>query len=193
METVQDEAYMKQLGKMERPIPGSSLTNDPENPLPFEGAPEFTKRKDAIESIFLGMTQPETYEMMLTALLNGTTVMNLTQVILFEGFRQGKWNPDLFLILIEPTAYIIMALAERAGVDYVIDNEVDEEMGNDEIEAQFEQVASKINKGGMGKNSAVIPKEIEAMIDNSPAKSLFERPPKEQMETSPSLFSREEV
>jgi len=38
-----------------RAIPGQSLTNDPDNPLPFERSPEFTDMRDAIEFIFVSL------------------------------------------------------------------------------------------------------------------------------------------
>jgi len=46
--------------------------------------------------------------------------MDIVQVLAFQGFNQNKWNPDLMMLIIEPTAYILMALAERAGIDYTI-------------------------------------------------------------------------
>jgi hypothetical protein len=47
---------------------------------------------------------------------------------LFSGFNEGKYNPDLMLLMIEPTAYMIMALAERAGIDYEVMEDDEEEM-----------------------------------------------------------------
>ena len=35
----------------------------------------------------------------------------------YVGFREGKWNPDLMMMLIEPFMYLLMALAEKAGID----------------------------------------------------------------------------
>lgn len=168
-----DERYLKHQGKMARPIPGMSLTNDPESPAPFEGPPEFTKKKDALEAIFSGLIEENTYVQLIEALSNGIPVINVVQVILYEGFKQGKWNPDLFLLLIEPTAYIIMALAERAGVDVVVDNEDDEEEGAEsELKNKFERVQKTLSKGKQG----AVPKEIEQKIEAMPkAESLLSR------------------
>jgi hypothetical protein len=167
-----EDRYLKQLGKMQRPIPGSSLTNNPEEPLPFEGAPQFTKKKDALEEIFGNMIRPEVYPSVMEALAQGSTIMELTQVLLFEGFRQGKWNPDVFLMLIEPTAYIIMALAERADIDYKVDNEVEDEDPTTEVDRKFDQLSKKIKKGKV--KAGVIPKEIEKQIEELPEDNLLD-------------------
>ena len=46
------EAVAKDRMSLERPIPGESLTNNPDNPYPFEQAPEYTDRTDALEYLF---------------------------------------------------------------------------------------------------------------------------------------------
>lgn len=174
----QDEQYLKQLSKMQRPIPGSSLTNDPDNPMPFEGPPEFTSRKDATEEIFSNMTKENVYVPLMETIANGTPVMELTQLFLFEGFRQGKWNPDLFLMLIEPTAYMMMALAERAGVDYIVDREPDEEEVENENLSELGKKVQSIKKkiGNKPAGQEVLPKEIEEKIEEMPEPELMKKP-----------------
>jgi hypothetical protein len=172
---------MKQLGKMERPIAGMSLTNDPNNPAPYEGPPEFTKKEDALNAIFMNMTQEEKYVPMMQALIEGTPIMEMTQILLFEGFRQGKWNPDLFMMLVEPTAYVIMALAERAEVDYEIDREGDDVDPQSDIESKFNMIGNKLGKGKV--LPGIIPADIEEKIEQlAPAESLVSRPSVEEPE-----------
>jgi hypothetical protein len=178
---VRNETYMKQLGKMERPIAGMSLTNDPNNPAPYEGPPEFTKKEDALNAIFMNMTQEEKYVPMMQALIEGTPIMEMTQILLFEGFRQGKWNPDLFMMLVEPTAYVIMALAERAEVDYEIDREGDDVDPQSDIESKFNMIGNKLGKGKV--LPGIIPADIEEKIEQlAPAESLVSRPSVEEPE-----------
>ena len=176
MQEQMDERYLNQLGKMKRPIPGQSLTNDPESPLPFEGPPVFTKKKEATEEIFSNLIREDVYPQVIEGLLNGIPVMDMTKVVLFEGFRQGKWNPDLFTLLIEPTAYMIMALAERAEVDYRVDNDVepDPEVEKTQVDKRFEVVRQSLKNPKIKKG--VLPKEIEKKIDNMPEpESLLSR------------------
>ncbi len=126
-------AFMQNVGKMERPMPGQSLTNDPANPLPFEQPPKFVDKTDALEYLFASFVEEQKYVALMSALKQGLPVMDLTKLLLVSGFQDGMWNYDLMLILIEPTAYMLIALAERADIDFKIispeddDDEADEE------------------------------------------------------------------
>jgi hypothetical protein len=127
-------AFMKNAQKMERPIPGQSLTNDPEAPLPFEQPPRFVDKTDALEYLFASFVEEKKYLALMGALEQGMPIMDLTKLLLVSGFQDGLWNYDLLLILIEPAAYMIMALAERAGVEFqIINPEEDDEADEEEL------------------------------------------------------------
>jgi len=127
-------AFMKNAQRMERPIPGQSLTNDPEAPLPFEQPPRFVDKTDALEFLFASFVEEKKYLALMGALEQGMALMDLTKLLLVSGFQDGLWNYDLLLILIEPTAYMIMALAERAGVEFqIINPEEDDEADEEEL------------------------------------------------------------
>ena len=49
--------------------------------------------------------------------------MDIVKIFLVESFEDGIINPDMGLLLAEPLAYMIMALAERADIDFVIDDD----------------------------------------------------------------------
>ena len=100
-------------GRMNRSIPGEGMANDPDNPYLFEAAPEFTVQREALEYLFTLITEEERYADILIAINNDVPIMELTQVMLFKGFTEGKWNPDLMLLLAEPLAFMLIALAER--------------------------------------------------------------------------------
>jgi len=118
-----DEAYLKHMASGSRPIPGQSLTDDPDNPGDYERPPQFVELREALEHVFMLFTHEDYYEDILEQIMEGIPIIELVQVFLFEGFRTGKWNPDLMMLLAEPATYMLMALAERAGIDYVIDND----------------------------------------------------------------------
>ena len=93
--------------------------------------------------------EEETYIPLMQAIADGYPLMDVTQAILFKGFSEGKWNPDLFVLLAEPTAYMLMALAERADIDFVINR--GEEEDDDEEEELFgikydEEKLKKLNE-----------------------------------------------
>ena len=116
------------------PIPGSSLTSDPDDPAPYEQPPEYVNVHEASEWLFSELIEEERYDQMITALHEGIPVADIAQVILFTGFTQGKWDVNLMTLMIEPAMYIIMALAERAGVDFVLHRDEDsEEDGKDSL------------------------------------------------------------
>lgn len=163
-------------GRMDRPIPGQSLTEDPDSPQPYVSAPEFTVIQEAIDYIFVTVTEEETYENVMSSIARGVSIMEITQLLLFAGFNEGKWNPDLMLLLAEPTAYMLMGLAERAGIDYEITDEDDDEInvfGTALPQERAEQLQSK-----------EIPEETVEQLDNTDLPSLMGKP-------TPSLMQRQ--
>ena len=123
---------------------------------------------------------------------SGTPVMELVQLVLFDGFQKGKWNPDLMLMLAEPLAYIIIALAERADIDVIIyreeneDEDADEEMLGVKFEAKRIEKLKKAAQAGKVP-AGVIPKEILEQIEELPKiepKSLL-APPEPVTEETP--------
>jgi len=131
-----DDAFFKAGTSFERRIPGQSLTNDPENPKAFEKPPQYTDRTEVLENYFEMLTEEETYLSIMDSLEEGVTVMEIVQVLIFQGFQDGLFNPDMMLMVAEPLAYMIAALAERADVDFVImnDDEDDDEDDDEEDE-----------------------------------------------------------
>lgn len=131
-----------------RAIPGQSLTNDPANPAPFEKPPKFTTIHDAAEEIFENLSDEETLPGIVEALDDQIPIMDITQAILFKGFTDGKWNGDLMMLLIEPVAYMLLAIAERMEIEAVIyrGEEEDEEV-TPEVEALgLKMKEDKVNK-----------------------------------------------
>ena len=115
------------------PIPGSSLTSDPENPAPYERPPEYANVHEAAQWLFSEMIEESNYQQLIQAMLEDIPVMDIAQVMLFTGFTEGKWDVNLMMLLIEPTAYMLLALAERAGVDPVIFRGEEEDEIEDEL------------------------------------------------------------
>ena len=139
----------------ERPVAGQSLTNDPDSKYPWEKPPEFTEVQGAIMSILADSYEKETYEMVALSIADGMPVGDLASMILQAGFQEGKWNPDLMLMLVEPLIFVLMSLAEKAGIEYRIDSEDD-----DDDDTMFEERA---------KNIADVAKEKLQNSNKSPA------------------------
>ena len=167
-------AFNANMHKMQRPIPGQSLTRDPENPLPFEQPPQFVDKTDALEYLFSSFVEENKYESLLTVLDQGMPLMDLTKLLLMSGFQDGLWNFDLMLILIEPVAYMLMALAERAGIDLKV---MEDESGDDEEEDSEKETLFSGKNIDMATSSSALPSEISDKIKNAELpQSLLKQP-----------------
>ena len=138
-----------------RPIPGQSLTENPETPWPWETPPEFTTKDDALVHFLELFQQPERYQAIIESLEEGVPVMDLVELFLTQSFQEGEINPDLMLMLAEPLAFMIMALAERAGVENINvsedpddpdDPDEDEDEENTEEFSKFRQLLGTIDE-----------------------------------------------
>lgn len=133
-------AEMGGLDPLSGPTPGESLTADPETKAPFETAPEHVGVDQAMEDLFMRVTEEEALDQLLNLMRSETPLENIAQVLLFAGFREGKFNPDLMLMMIEPTIYILVWLAEYAGIDPVLYPEDDMGTAFDEEDFDIENV-----------------------------------------------------
>ena len=185
-------------GSMERgrPIPGQSLTNDPSQPYNWEKPAEYTNPKEAMLFVFESLTEPETTSNILLSLGKGVGVIDIASITLYTGFLEGKWNPDLMMLLMEPTMYMVMALAEKAEIDFVIDagDTVDEEeiLGDkavEEIEKGIGSLEAMRKQAAQRVSPQSVPQEVREVIEETEiAPSLLEKVEQEQ---SKSLLSKE--
>lgn len=167
---MENEDFMN-IDMFDTPIPGESLTNDPSTPKPWEQPPEFTDVDEAIKEIFLLLTDGEKYIDFLDALREEVPVDMLAQILLFNGYTKGKWNTDLMYLLIEPTVYVMIALAEHNGIfDYVLYDGEETDLEDDEIvnllEDDIKRMQPKKKISGASKN--VIPDSLLAKIEELP-------------------------
>jgi len=185
MEEYNQEAIdaFAQAGK---PIPGQSLTSNPDEPRPFEGPPDFTNFKEALDYTAAELLLEENFIPMVLAMGDGIPVTDLAMQIGYVGFREGKWNPDLMMMLMEPLMYLLMALAEKAGVKYRIDDEDDDDEDiSSEQSNQFEQL-KKVTKEKFPTKSSVsktaLPADILEKVEELeiPQESLLAKPVKEE-------------
>jgi|TARA_R110000765_G_scaffold26077_1_gene63789 hypothetical protein len=107
----------------EGPVPGQALTNAPDQAYPWEQPPEMTSVKEAREKIFLDLLEPQRLKGVQDLMLNDISVNAIAEVVLTEGFRKGKFNPDMMLNLLEPTMYMLMAIAEKSGIEPIVDSD----------------------------------------------------------------------
>ena len=119
-----------------------------------------------------------------------TPVADIANLLLTAGFQKGKWNPDMMLSLLEPTMYMLLAIAEKAGINPVLnreDSEVeieedDQEGADFDVQSVREQ-RNKIPEGG-GFKDAVVQKINPASVGGDI---------KEQLKTLDSAKLRESI
>ena len=123
----------------------------------------------------------------MASVADGVPLMTITQVILFTEFQKGSWNPDLMLMLIEPTAYMLMALAERAEIPMVIyDGELEDEDEEEEMlgtQVAEDRIRDIIKRGRTGDiPEGTLTAEMQASLESLPPVEL---PPQQEQEIAP--------
>ena len=136
-------------------IPGQSLVNDPSQPYAWEQPPEFANPKDALDYMTGLVFQPDSMKEIVGALANGAAVADVAMVMLYAKFTEGKFNPDVLMLLAEPVMYLIMAIGEEANIKYNIEDsndldELDEEDYEEESKTkitEFRNIFDDIKNG----------------------------------------------
>ena len=83
---------------------------------------------------------------MLVSLTKGVSVIDLASITLYSGFLEGKWNPDLMLLLMEPTMYMIMYLGDKANIDYLMDSKRESNVEELSGEEQLKKINSSLDE-----------------------------------------------
>ena len=136
----------------ERPIPGQSLTNSPEQKYPWDNPPEITSQREAVERVFLDLIKPENMETVSTLMSDGMPVADVAQMLLMTAFTKGKFNPDMMLNLLEPTMFMLLSIAEKIGLDPKITRDDDDfEIDDEETSSSNLQIANEL-KNSIGKS-----------------------------------------
>ena len=106
------------------PIPGESLTSPSDMPKAWERPPQHSDAENAMEAIYMEITQENTLRRLIDMIDSDVPLDEIAQVILYKGYTEGKFSPDLMLMLAEPTIYLLIAIADYADIkDYTLYNE----------------------------------------------------------------------
>lgn len=193
-----NQAGIDALANSSRPIPGQSLTDSPDQSYPWESPPEYTNFQKAFNYLAEELLEEDIYVSLIVAMGQGVPISDIALQLLQRGFQEGKWNPDLLLMLIEPTMYLLMALAEKAEIEPRLYGDEEEDLDDEEQNARLQLQSKNLSElakdkvGDMPKvPSGVLPAEIVEEIEALEVpESLLARPePQEQPE---SLLGRPE-
>ena len=178
-----------------RPIPGQSLTDNPDQSYPWESPPEYTDFNKAFNYLAEELLEEEIYVPLMVAMGQGVPISDITLQLLQRGFQEGKWNPDIFMMLLEPTMYLLLALAEKAGIEPRLygdeEDDLDDDEKNESLTLQSKNLAelTKEKVGDMPKApSGVLPDEVLEEIETLEVpESLLaqpQQPPQEESQGS---------
>jgi hypothetical protein len=166
------------------PIPGESLTASPDNKKAWERPPEHTNEEDAMKELYLLLTEQDKLRLLINTIDDGVPLDEIAQVILYKGYTEGKYNPDLMLLLIEPTLYLLISIADYAEIkDYVLytgeEDDPDTELPEDDItpidmdgdgipdkvkpEIKREPRAESVSAGLLSRIKKELPAKVEAV------------------------------
>jgi len=97
------------------PVPGQGITDKPGN-YPWEHPPQYTDTMEATEFVWDKLTQPQFAEQVIGMLDAGIPVEAIGRIIVFSGFTEGKWTPDVAFIITEPIMKMIATIGIQGGV-----------------------------------------------------------------------------
>lgn len=133
----------------DNPIPGQSLTQDPNQRLPYEGPPRFTDQRPFIDHLFNQLSNEDVLPGILQTMRKEVPVEDVARKVLRKQLMNGNINPDLMLLSIEPTIYMLIALATYAGIDPILypEGDFDEEDSDATMSSKFKEGAERLIQG----------------------------------------------
>jgi len=175
---ISDESA-KQLMAYQGPIPGQSLTNSTDVAYAWEQPPRFSNRREAEIFILEELTGKEAFVQITDMLAAGTPVESIARTYLLSGYGRGLWNVDMILLLAESVGFMIMALAEKAGIKYELyageSKEINEERQSEIVSKAKEVMTNQIRSvkaDDLRKPKSVSP-ELNEAIENIDVNSLL--------------------
>ena len=111
-------AIERQQNPFDTPIPGQSLTDTPKN-WAWETPPRFTNPEKAAQFIWGKLHKKDTASKILILLEAGVSVETLTKVIIFSGFIEGAYTPDVAFLITPIIEKMILAMGKAAKVEKI--------------------------------------------------------------------------
>lgn len=101
--------------EFDAPIPGQSLTDTPGNAA-WEHPPQMVDIHEISMFLLQRLTTEKASEQVILLLKEGIPAEALARVVLFGGFMEGKWTPDVAILLSEIAFKQVMAMGIKAEV-----------------------------------------------------------------------------
>ena len=157
--TETDKDFYRIGTSFKRAIPGSSLTRSPEDAYTWEQPPVISSSRAASVFFFSKVMEPKVYNAVLDSVEEGTPLMDIAQMLMYQAFVDGIINPDLMMIMVEQVVYMLAAMCELQNVDFII-----QEDDEDDIE---EEITSELINSYFTKENIEIPEEITKQLEEA--------------------------
>ena len=157
--TETDKDFYRIGTSFKRAIPGYSLTRSPEDAYTWEQPPVISSSRAASVFFFSKLMEPKVYNAVLDSVEEGTPLMDIAQMLMYQAFVDGIINPDLMMIMVEQVVYMLAAMCELQNVDFII-----QEDDEDDIE---EEITSELINSYFTKENIEIPEEITKQLEEA--------------------------
>ena len=157
--TETDKDFYRIGTSFKRAIPGSSLTRSPEDAYTWEQPPVISSSRADSVFFFSKLMEPKVYNAVLDSVEEGTPLMDIAQMLMYQAFVDGIINPDLMMIMVEQVVYMLAAMCELQNVDFII-----QEDDEDDIE---EEITSELINSYFTKENIEIPEEITKQLEEA--------------------------
>ena len=157
--TETDKDFYRIGTSFKRAIPGSSLTRSPEDAYTWEQPPVISSSRAASVFFFSKLMEPKVYNAVLDSVEEGTPLLDIAQMLMYQAFVDGIINPDLMMIMVEQVVYMLAAMCELQNVDFII-----QEDDEDDIE---EEITSELINSYFTKENIEIPEEITKQLEEA--------------------------
>lgn len=168
-DTPSEEAIQMQQMMQAQPIPGQSLTQNPENKGAWETPPEFTDIQEYVDETFLELTDTEKMPKLLAA-MRQIPLEDITEMFLKKEVQKGRIDVNLMMLAIEPVIYMLNTVATYGGVDAILYPEDDLDDGEAlrsetaEIRSQMDQMKANKPEPIQMTAPAVMPKTPPSLL-----------------------------
>jgi|TARA_R100000353_G_scaffold46753_1_gene37322 hypothetical protein len=156
--------------EFDAPIPGQSLTDTPGN-YPWEHPAQFADPEEASEYIWDRLHADDFAEQVVAMLDAKIPVEAIARVILFGGFLEGKFSPDVAFLITKPVMQMITVIGATAGVGNIRVSMTD--ITNDQ--QLLDIVKTKIENENFEKEVKGVQKDIKKLSGG-----LMSKPEKEE-------------
>lgn len=126
----------RQSNPFDTPVAGQSLTDTPKN-WAWENPPRFVDTEKAAQFIWNKLHTKETASKIIILLEAGVSVQAITKVLVFSGFIEGAFTPDLGLLVTPIVEKMILTMGKAAKVEKIKLNRPKEKETKKVLEAIF--------------------------------------------------------